>query len=48
MGGHLATAGRGIIGGSDGLLEHLVGRDAEREAESAIAVVRKDPIVTGA
>jgi hypothetical protein len=48
VGGHLASAGRGVGGGADGLLQHFVRRDAEGEAEGAIAVVGVKPVVGGA
>ena len=47
VGGHLTAGGSGIGRGADGLLEHFVGRDAEGEAEGAIAIVEIEPIVAG-
>jgi hypothetical protein len=48
MRGHLAAAGRGIIGRADGLLEHFMGSDAECEAKCAIAVIKVEGVVAGA
>ena len=47
VGGHLATTGTGIGGGTDGLEEHVEGRHAEGEGEGAVAVIRIEPVVTG-
>ena len=40
---HLAAAGSGIILGADGLQQHLERRDAEHQAEGAVAVIRDKP-----
>ncbi len=45
---HLPAPRRGIVGGADGLQQHLVRRDAQRERERAVAVVREEPVVPGA
>ncbi len=45
--GHLAAAGCGVVFRADGLEHHVVGSDAEREHESAVAIVREEPIVGG-
>ncbi len=45
MGRHLAASRSGVGGRAHGLLQHFVGGDAERQAESAVAVVRKKPVV---
>ncbi len=44
---HLASARSGIVFRADALEEHLVRRHAERKAESAIAIVGIDPVVSG-
>ena len=48
MARHLAPARRGIGGRADRLQQHLLGRDAEREHERAVAVVGEEPVVPGA
>ena len=48
MARHLAPARRGVVGRADRLQQHLVGRDAERERERAVAVVGEEPVVAGA
>jgi len=48
VGGHLAAAGRGVIGSAGGLLEHFVRGDAEREAKGAIAIIKVEGVVAGA
>src|SRR5262249_20176578 len=45
--GHLASAGGRIVGRTSPLLQHVLGSDAERQAESAVAVMRIEPIVGG-
>ena len=45
--GHLAPAGRGVVGRADRLQEHLVRRDAERQAQRAVAVVGKTQSTPG-
>src|SRR5450432_25468 len=47
VGGHLASTGAGIIGCAYGSEEHFVGRAAQGEAESAVAIVRIEPVVGG-
>ncbi len=45
---HLAST-RCFIGlRTNGLQQHVFGRDAESKAEGTIAIVRKEPVVTGA
>ena len=38
----------GSVGGAHGLQQHLVRRDAQGQAQRAIAIVRIEPIVAGA
>ena len=45
--GHLAAAGAGIVLGADCLQEHFERRDAEHQAERAVAIVGIDPIGAG-
>ena len=45
--GHLAAAAGRIGGRAHGLQHHLVGRDAQRQAQRAIAIVGKEPVVAG-
>ena len=45
---HLPAARRGVVGRADRLHQHLGRRDAERERERAVAVVREEPVVAGA
>ena len=47
MGRHLAAARSGVGGRADSLLQHLVGGDAESQAERAVAVIGKEPVVPG-
>src|SRR4051812_10496339 len=48
MRGHLPAARGWIVGGTDGPKQHLLGRDAQSEGKSAIAVVRIEPVAAGA
>src|SRR5262249_59983028 len=43
---HLPAAGCGIVLRADGGEEHLERGDAETEAQRAIAVIRKEPVIT--
>ena len=45
---HLAAAVGRIVLGADRREEHLERRDADSEAERAVAVVREQPVVAGA
>jgi hypothetical protein len=47
MRGHLAAAGAGIVLGADRLQEHIERRDAEHQAEGAVAIVGIEPIGAG-
>ena len=47
MGRHLAAARSRVASRADGLLQHFVRGDAECQAERAVAVVRKEPVVPG-
>ena len=44
MRGHLPAAVGGIVLGADRGEEHLERRDAERQAERAVAVIREQPV----
>ena len=46
--GHLPAAARLVVARSDAREKHRERRDAEREAQRAIAVVRVEPVVAGA
>ncbi len=48
VGGHLASAAGRIGGRAHGLQHHVIGRNAQRQAQSAIAIVREEPVVAGA
>ena len=48
VGGHLASAAGRIGGRAHGLQHHVVGRNAQAQAQSAIAIVREEPVVAGA
>src|SRR5260370_1131529 len=45
--GHLAATGGGVVFGADGLQESFQRGDAKHQAESAVAVVRVEPIDAG-
>ncbi len=45
--GHLPAAARGVVSGGDPLEQHLVGGDAEPQAERAVPVVGVEPVVAG-
>ena len=45
VGGHLAAAAGGIGGGAHGLQKHLVGCQTHGQAQGAIAIVGKEPVV---
>ena len=47
VGGHLAAAAGWIGGCTDGLQQHVSGRDAQRQAESTVAIVGEKPVVSG-
>ena len=47
VGRHLAAAAGRIGGRAHGLQHHLVGRDAQRQAQRAIAIVGEEPVVAG-
>ncbi len=42
---HLTAAGCRIVPGADRLEQHLVGRDAQRQAQGPVAVVGEEPVV---
>ena len=42
---HLAASRRRVVAGPHGLEQHLVRRDAQRQAECPIAVIGKEPVV---
>ena len=44
---HLATARCGVVFRADALQQHLVRSDAEHQHQSAVAVVREEPVVCG-
>jgi hypothetical protein len=46
MRGHLAAAGCRIFGRAYGLLQHLVGSDAQGEAQRAVPIVGVEPVVS--
>ena len=45
--GHLPAAGAGIVGRAYSLQQHFVGRRAQSEAESAVAIIGIEPVVAG-
>ena len=47
VGRHLASAAGRIGGRAHGLQQHLGRREAQRQAQRAIAIVGKEPVVTG-
>ena len=47
MARHLPAARGRVVGGADGLEQHVLGRHAECECERAVAVVGEEPVVTG-
>ncbi len=47
MGRHLAASGTGIARGSNSLEQHVFRRHPKSERQTAIAVIRKDPVVPG-
>ena len=47
VGGHLAAAAGRVGGRADGLQQHVVGRNAEGQAERAVAIVGEEPVVAG-
>src|SRR5258708_7402279 len=44
---HLASAGAGVVRGTDCAEEHFIRCAAEGEAQSAVAVIRVEPVVGG-